>query len=303
MIAMTAPKWASSGPALATIASAGETKLERRISTDLDFFTDLVMASGVEAAFQNLADEIKADEFPVEDEKVVLAALNSSASKIWPGLSFSFRLTGSSRLGTAIKTSSGDPGDQSDFDYRLDVERRITPEEWRSFAMELSRGYCFYEDPEGLLGNKAIRLRDRMHHRRFEVVPAEGHFTYDNVRLGKTPRLELDKEWNEFFSNSPGGERATRVLKRMFPDIVACDITNLVVRQGRRGSHHGDASGWNLFNDVLLQFLHFPDLPENAALQGLVRDVKAQGSGKGFGKSLVSARNLAKILISLKLPD
>ena len=61
--------------------------------------------------------------------------------------------------GTDIKTASGDPGDQSDLDFSLDASRDITPQEWNHFAEEVNRSKYFYEDPEGLEGSKAIRLK------------------------------------------------------------------------------------------------------------------------------------------------
>ena len=303
MAAVATCKWTSCGAGLATAAPASQMKLEQRIQADLDFFTDLVMSYDIKEEFQVIASKIKADELPTDYVRYIQAELSSVASKVWPDLSFTLKLTGSSQLGTGIKTASGNPWDQSDFDYCLNTSRGITPAEWQRFAAELHRSHCFYEDPEGLRGSKAIRLRDRMYHRRWEVVPADCHFTYNNVRLGSTPRLVLDEDWQKFFSAAPGARRATRVLKRMLPDVAGCDVTALVVRQGKKGSYSTDTSGWDLFKDVLLQFLHYPDLPQDSALQGVVRDVEARerSSAKQFGKSLESAHYLAKIIVSLEL--
>ena len=117
------------------------------------------MVYGLKQNFSNLADSIKADDVPKYFMDAVVAEFVSCAGRVWDGHSCTFKLSGPSLFGTDIKTASGDPGDQSDLDFSLDASRDITPQEWNHFAEEVNRSKYFYEDPEGLEGSKAIRLK------------------------------------------------------------------------------------------------------------------------------------------------
>ncbi|CAE7637357.1 unnamed protein product [Symbiodinium sp. CCMP2592] len=224
--------------------------------------------------------------------KFGLASIAASSSLVPPGLALESNLQLAIRGCKVISTIA----------WMCDVGRAIRPEEWSRFGAELNQSELLHEDPEGLYGSKAIRLRDRKHERRWEMVPRDGHYTYDNVRLGRKSRLTLDKEYGQFFSDTPCARRATRVLKRLFPDIAGCDVTDLVVRQGQKGSYSTDATGWDLFEDVLLQLKAWPDLPPNSTLQALLRDVEAREthSARSFRTSLEAARDLVRIVIEVK---
>lgn len=160
-------------------AAFGIVEVEPRISNDLDFLANLTMAYGLKQNFSNLADKIKADAIPKDFLSAVVDEFVSCADRVWEGHSCTFKLSGSSLFGTDIKTASGDPSDQSDLDICFDASRKITPQEWSRFAEEVNESKYFYEDPDGLEGSKAIRLRDNVYHRRWEIVPVVGHFTYD----------------------------------------------------------------------------------------------------------------------------
>lgn len=274
---------------------------EPRISADLDFFENLTKVYGLKQSFSNLADSIKADDVPSKFMTVVVDEFVSCAGRVWKHDFCTFKLSGSSLFGTDIKTASGDPGDQSDLDFCFDASRDITPEEWNQFAEEMNRSRYFYEDPEGLKGSKAIRLRDRIYNRRWEIVPVAVHFTYDNVRWGRKSRLQVDKEWSRFFSSNPGAKRSTRVLKRMLPYFPGCDITVLVVKHGESGKYRADDSGFDLFAQILLQLKQYPNLALDSPIQALLRDVEAQGGdrAKSFKDNLNAAQRLAKIILEL----
>lgn len=280
-------------------------EVEPRLSTDLDLFVNLIMVYGLKQNFSNLANSIKADDVPSDFMTAVVDEFVSCAGRVWDGHSCTFKLSGSSLFGTHIKTASDDPGDQSDLDFCFDAGRLITREEWNQFAEEVNRSSYFYEDPEGLMGSYAIRLRDRIYNRRWEIVPVAGHFTYDNVRWGNKSRLQVDEEWSRFFSSNPGARRTTRVLKRMLPDFPGCDITVLVVKHGERGKYSADDSGFDLFEHILLELKQYPDPAPDSPIQALLKDVKAQGGdrAKSFNAMLDVAHQLAGIILDLAKKD
>ena len=95
------------------------------------------------------------------------------------------------------------------------------------------------------------------------------------------------------------------MLKRMLPDFPGCDGTVLVVKHGERGKYSADASGFDLFDQILLQLKQYPILPRDSPIRALLKDVKAQGGdrAKSFNAMLDVAHQLAGIILDLAKPD
>ena len=94
------------------------------------------------------------------------------------------------------------------------------------------------------------------------------------------------------------------MLKRMLPDFPGCDITVLVVKHGERGEYNADDSGFDLFEQILLQLKQYPNLARDSPIQALLRDVEAQGAdrAKSFKAKLEYAQKLAEIIVKLVRP-
>lgn len=87
----------------------------------------------------------------------------------------------------------------------------------------------------------------------------------------------------------------------MLPSFPGCDITALVVKHGERGQYSADTTGFDLFEQILLQLQQYPDLAQDSPIQELLKDVEAQGADRAesFKAKLNVAHKLAVLIVQL----
>ncbi|CAK9072835.1 unnamed protein product [Durusdinium trenchii] len=143
------------------------------------FLERLVNAWGFSERFRRLAVDLTPD---VDSHQIqeVEKAIQEVAAGVW-GEGNTLELIGSTRLGTAIRKRCG----QSDRDYTLSIHgATVTSQEWKEFAKYLAEDARFRQVS---VGRRAKKLQDQKLQLEWEVIPADGHFSFDLVTF---PTLE-----------------------------------------------------------------------------------------------------------------
>ena len=264
-----------------------------------DFVEEVISCWGIGTRFSQLAETITPSASPRDatDIRLVEDAMEELAERVWGMHGFSLTLMGSCLSGTDILKQFG----QSDRDYalrKLGNDTSISMQEWRSFLSQMKTNFRFQEVA---LGRKAIKFRDSYLKLDWEVVPLQGHFSYDLVTYptleGTTDTERRNDLRSEFYMRHPGAKNAVKVVKRLCPSFDGNTVEALICRVGKEYPGLAeDPTGLMLFEHLIMLFYNYPwDWP-NSPLSLLRQDAAKYGRQQHIEKTLQDARRIASVI-------
>lgn len=245
---------------------------------DIAFVNRCVHAWGIQQIFDDLVSFVTPEPIAAHIEHAVLDDVKQVARMVFGGAThLSFELIGSVSRGTNILKADGE---QSDRDYSFSSGRSITQEEWQAFSDRLAAALPQFR--EVVKGSKAVQFRHAACLRlRWELVPAKGHFTFDMVEFptffGTGSRSEWEAMLRSFYAAHPCARKATKVLKRLLPELRGYILEGLVYSQGQKRLRRGeidDPSGMLIYEEVLSMLHVYPHNERISALRMLMQDAQ-----------------------------
>lgn len=265
-------------------------------SDDLVFVERVVQCWGIERYFSELAKEITPEPKDANAIGSVEDAMREVAAKVWNRDGFSLSLMGSCLFATDILKQLG----QSDRDYalrKIGNDSSVSTQEWNAFFGWLSKDSRFVEVR---MGTKAIKFRDVCLNLDWEVVPIQGHFSYDLVTYptleGTANTSDRNQMRSQFYAGHPGARNSVKVLKRLCPQLDGNMVEALVCRVGTDNPALADQSGLRLFEHLITLFHNYPWGRPIQPLDLLTQDAAKYGRQQQIEEKLQDARRIASII-------